>query len=393
MNSSLQDFFTPVNDEISHQKTDYNSSQIGFSISSYFTHFPDLEDIDIAIFGVMDDRNSINNQGCSLAADVFRQNFYPLYEGFQKPKIADLGNIKAGKSVTDTYAAVRIVVEELIRQGVLPIVIGGGQDLTYAQYQAYEKLEQKVDLVVIDSRLDINEDIQNTRETTSQSFLSKILLHEPNYLFNLSNIGYQSYFVSQESIKVLDKLYFDSYRLGVFKGNIEYSEPVLRNADLISFDMGAIRSADACANANASPSGFYGEEACQICRYAGINDKLSSIGFYEFNPAYDKNGQTAILLSQMVWYFIDGFYNRKKDFPLQPQSAYVIYRTSLKEENYEVVFIKSKKTDRWWMQVPYPNTKSVNERYHMVPCSYEDYKVAIDGDMPDLWWRTYQKLI
>jgi hypothetical protein len=219
------------------------------------------------------------------------------------------------------------------------------------------------------------------------------LLHEPNYLFNLSTIGYQSYFVSQESIKVLDKLYFDSYRLGAFKGNIEYSEPVLRNADLISFDMGAIRSSDAGANANASPSGFYGEEACQICRYAGMNDKLSSIGFYEFNPAYDKNGQTAILLSQMIWYFIDGFYNRKKDFPLQPQSAYVIYRTSLKEENYEVVFIKSKKTDRWWMQVPYPNTKSVNERFHMVPCSYEDYKVAIEGDMPDLWWRTYQKLI
>lgn len=393
MNSSLQDFFSPVNDEISHQKADYNSSQIGFSINSYFNHFPDLEEIDIAIFGVMDDRNAINNLGCSLGPDVFRQYFYPLYEGFKKPKIADLGNIKAGESITDTYAAVRAVVEELVKQGVLPIVIGGGQDLTYAQYQAYEKLEQKVDLVVVDSRFDLNEDPPNTRETTSQSFLSKILLHEPNYLFNLSTIGYQSYFVSQESIKVLDKLYFDSYRLGAFKGNIEYSEPVLRNADLISFDMGAIRSSDAGANANASPSGFYGEEACQICRYAGMNDKLSSIGFYEFNPAYDKNGQTSILLSQMIWYFIDGFYNRKKDFPLQPQSAYVIYRTSLKEENYEVVFIKSKKTDRWWMQVPYPNTKSVNERFHMVPCSYEDYKVAIEGDMPDLWWRTYQKLI
>lgn len=393
MNSSLQDFFSPVNDEISQQKVDYNSSQIGFSINSYFKHFPDLEEIDIAIFGVLDDRNSINNLGCSLGPDVFRQYFYPLYEGFQKPKIADLGNIKAGESVTDTYAAVKAVVEELIKQGVLPIVIGGGQDLTYAQYQAYEKLEQKVDLVVVDSRFDLNEDPLNSRETTSQSFLSKILLHQPNFLFNLSTIGYQSYFVSQESIKVLDKLYFDSYRLGVFKGNIEYSEPVLRNADLISFDMGAIRSSDAGANANASPSGFFGEEACQICRYAGMNDKLSSIGFYEFNPAYDKNGQTAILLSQMIWYFIDGFYNRKKDFPLQPQSAYVIYRTSLKEENYEVVFIKSKKTDRWWMQVPYPNTKSVNERFHMVPCSYDDYKVAIDGDMPDLWWRTYQKLI
>lgn len=393
MNISLQDFFSPVNDEINNPKTDYDSGQLGFSIQRYSVEFPSLEDIDIAFFGVMDDRNSIDNLGCSLGADVFREHFYPLYEGFDKSNIADLGNIKAGENVIDTYIAVKTVVEELIKQGVFPIIIGGGQDLTYAQYMAYEKLEQKVDLVVIDSKLDLYEDDVNYRETSSISYLNKILIHEPNYLFNFSNIGYQKYFVSPESIKVLDKLYFDSYRLGEFKANIERSEPILRNADLISFDMGAIRSSDACANANASPNGFYGEEACQICRYAGMNDKLSSIGFYEFNPAYDKNGQTAALLSQMVWYFIDGFYSRKKDFPLQPKSAYVVYRTSLKEEAHEVVFVKSKKTDRWWMQVPYPNTKSLNERFHLVPCCYNDYKTAIDGDMPDLWWKTYQKLI
>lgn len=392
MNMSLQDFFTALDKETIHQKKQYNSSQMGFSIRSYFTEFPTLEDIDIAIIGVMDDRQAINNQGCALAADHVRQHFYPLYESSHKIKIADLGNIKAGATVTDTYIALKTVVEELVKQNILPIIIGGGQDLTYAQYHAYEKLEQKVDLVIIDSKFDLEEDEPAAKETTSQSFLSRVLLHQPNYLFNLSNIGYQSHFVSQESLQVMDKLYFDSYRLGAFKGNIEYVEPVVRNADLVSFDMGAIRSSDACANANASPNGFYGEEACQICRYAGMNDKLSSIGFYEFNPAYDQNGQTAALLSQMVWYFIDGYYNRKNDLPLQPKSAYIVYRTSLKEDDHEVVFVKSKKTDRWWMQVPYPNTKSLNERYHMVPCSYEDYKIAIEGEMPDLWWRTYQKL-
>lgn len=160
--------------------------------------------------------------------------------------------------------------------------------------------------------------MEGSKETTSQSYLSKILLHDPNYLFNFSNIGYQSYFVSQESVTVLDKLYFDTYRLGVFRGNIERAEPIVRNADLLSFDIGAIRSSDAGANPNASPNGFYAEEACQICRYAGMNDKLSSIGFYEFNPAYDSNGQTAALLAQMIWCFIDGFYNRKRIFHCNP---------------------------------------------------------------------------
>jgi hypothetical protein len=191
----------------------------------------------------------------------------------------------------------------------------------------------------------------------------------------------------------MDKLFFDVHRLGELTKQIQVVEPIIRNASMVSFDMGAIRSSDAVANANATPNGFYGEEACQICRYAGFNDKLTSIGFYEFNPAYDHNGQTAILLSQMIWYFIDGFYNRKKDFPLHPRSQYLIYKTSLKHNDHELVFVKSKKSDRWWMQVPYPNNGSKNERSHLVPCRYDDYNLAVSGEMPDLWWRTYQKLV
>jgi hypothetical protein len=191
----------------------------------------------------------------------------------------------------------------------------------------------------------------------------------------------------------MEKLYFDVNRLGDVYGRINMTEPIIRNASMISFDISAIRSSDAGANANASPNGFYGEEACQMCRYAGMNDKLSSIGFYEFNPAFDQNGQTAILMAQMLWYFVDGFYNRKKDFPLQPKSQYLIYRAPLKDNMHELIFVKSKKTDRWWMQVPYPSGKTKNERYHLVPCRYEDYQTAVDGEMPDLWWRTYQKLV
>src|SRR5690606_1183267 len=127
----------------------------------------------------------------------------------------------------------------------------------------------------------------------------KIFLHQPNYLFNFSNLGYQTYFVNQDSLRVMDKLFFDAQRLGEISGAIHLAEPAIRNANMISFDISSIRSSDAVANVNASPNGFYGEEACQITRYAGYNDKLSSIGFYEFNPAYDQNGQTAMLLAQM----------------------------------------------------------------------------------------------
>ena len=391
---SLTDFFSPVDLTKIAPKKGYYTSQLGDKIVKHTDQFPDLEvKFDIAIVGVQDDRNSIDNSGCGLGPDYVREKLYQLNEGGYDTRIVDLGNIKAGATVTDTYFALKTVVAELIKNDVIPIIIGGGQDLTYAQYMGYEDLEQKVDLVVIDSHFDLEDDTTpESIETTSTSYLNKIFLHEPNYLFNFSNLGYQTYFTSQDGLRMMEKLFFDAHRLGALSGQVNYAEPVIRNANMVSFDINAIRSSDAMANANATPNGFYGEEACQLARYAGFNDKLTSIGFYEFNPAYDNNGQTAMLLAQMIWYFMDGVYNRKKDFPLNPKSQYLIYKTSLKHDEHELVFVKSKKTDRWWMQVPYPTGGSKNERSHLVPCSYDDYKIAISGEMPDLWWRTYQKL-
>ncbi|MES2395934.1 MAG: formimidoylglutamase, partial [Bacteroidota bacterium] len=288
------------------------------------------------------------------------------------------------------YFAVTDVLSQLLKKNIIPIVIGGGQDLTYCNYAAYKTLEQTINIVAIDSCFDIGD---GDKELNSQSYLSKIILHKPNILFNYSNVGYQTYFVEQNAIELMNKLYFDSHRLGQVRANMENVEPIVRNADVVSFDISSVRQSDAPGNGNASPNGFHGEEACQIARYAGLSDKLSSIGFYEINPAFDTNKQTAHLVAQMIWYFIDGFYNRKQDYPIVDKSEYTKYRVSIKDHNHEIVFYKSNKSDRWWMDVPYPINHQIKyERHHMVPCSYTDYETACQDEMPDRWWQTYQKL-
>lgn len=390
--SDLKDFLTPINTSQFKPLEGYYTSNIGASIDSYETAFPVLEGVNLALVGVMDDRNSVRNEGCAKAPDQIREEFYRLNKGAFDLKIADLGNVMAGATIRDTYIALKTILIELIKINVVPIIIGGGQDLTYAQYWAYEELGRKVDLVVIDSRFDL-EAKEGTETMNSGSYLNNIILHEPNYLFNYSNIGYQTYFVNQESINLMQKLYFDIHRLGEFSNNIQESEPIVRNADLLSVDVSAIKQADAPANANASPNGFYGEDICQIMRYAGMSDKLTSVGLYEMNPNYDERGQTAKLLAQMIWCFIDGYYSRKNDLPEKSKKDFVKYRATFKDTQYEVVFYKSKKSDRWWMQIPYPNNKTKNERYHLVPCSYNDYQIACNGDMPDRWWKNFQKLI
>jgi len=392
---SLSVFFTPISVKELTPDTGYFSSQVGASIRAYDAEFPDLEDDrpDLALFGVLDDRMAMGNAGCAAAADAVRKPFYTLYQGDYRLRLADLGNIVAGEAVSDTYVAVRTVCSELIKAGIVPIIIGGGHDITYAQYLAYESLEQKVEVAVVDPRFDLDQDHTETAPLNSQTFLNHIVLHEPDYLFNLSNLAYQSYFVSKESVAMYEKLYFTAMRLGLMAGKIDQVEPVIRAADMLSFDISAIRFSDAPGSAHTTPNGLFGDEACQVCRYAGMSDKLTSIGFYEYNPLYDNRGQTALLLAQMIWYFIEGYYNRKHDAPLVPKSAYITYRTTIMDDAYELVFVKSKKSDRWWMQVPYSGSKSVNERYYLVPCRYEDYQTAVSGEMPDLWWKTHQKLV
>ncbi len=353
--------------------------------------FPDIDDVDIALVGVNEGRASVDNLHCSKAPDAVRKYLYALYKPDFNLKIIDLGNIKPGKTLNDTYYAFRDVVATLLKKNIVPIIIGGGQDLTFANYLAYESIGKIINIVTVDPAFDLGD---TESPLTSKTYLNKIITHQPSYLFNFSNIGYQSYFVDSGAIDLMKKLYFDTYRLGSVQSDIEEVEPMVRNADMISVDISSVRQSDAPGNGNASPNGFYGEELCRIMRYAGLSDKLSSIGIYELNPEKDNNGQTAHLAAQAVWYFIDGFYNRKFDFPVKDKKDYIKYRVVIKELQNEIVYYKSKKSDRWWMEVPCPTKlKSKYERHYLVPCSYKDYQTAMKEEIPDRWWQAYQKLM
>jgi formiminoglutamase len=386
---TLSELLVPLNSRFGEIGT--GKSELGNIIVKHISEksFPDIEGFHIAIIGVGEERGAVRNAGCGAAADHVREKLYELKSADYPNKILDLGNIRLGESLNDTYAAVTMVMVDLLKEGILPVIIGGSQDLTFAQYSAYQKLEQTVNIVAVDPTFDLGSTDQPVNATT---YLGKIVLHEPNFLFNFSNIGYQTYFVGHEQIELMHRLYFDAYRLGQVQNDIEEVEPVVRNADILSFDMSAVRQSDAPGNGNATPNGFYGEEACRIIRYAGMSDKLTSCGIYEINPRFDHNYQTSHLAAQMIWYLIEGFYNRKKDVPLKSKNGFVKYRVALTKDDQEIVFYKSNKSERWWMEVPYPVNKIRYQRHHLIPCSYKDYEIAMKEEMPDRWWQALQKL-
>lgn len=389
----ISSYFKPVPDILLPHVAAHTGKRLG---EVFVTHtaengFPDLSGIDLAIIGVDEDRNAVDNQGCAMASVSVREYLYRLLPGNYNTAVADLGDIMRGDAVEDTYFALTAVVEALLELKIIPLVIGGGQDLTYAMYRAYKNRKSIINIAAVDSIFDLGE---SEDKLNSRSYLSHIILHKPNYLFNYTNIGYQTYFVEQGAIDLMRNLFFDIYRLGVLHPDITQAEPLVRNADLFSFDMSAIRQSDAPGNANATPNGFYGEEACQMVRYAGMSDKITSAGFFEMNPSLDRNGQTAHLLAQMIWYFIDGFYHRQDDHPLAGSENHIRYTVQVTDFDDGIVFYKSKATDRWWMEIKCPdNIREKYLRHYIVPCSTADYQTALADEIPDRWWQAYQKLM
>ncbi|MCK5814745.1 MAG: formimidoylglutamase [Flavobacteriaceae bacterium] len=383
------DYLFPVDDSVMAHAMLLSEKTLShiIRIHSKQNGIPDLEHIRMAIIGVEEDRGAVDNVGTGYGLNEVRKELYQLFPGSWDANLADLGTIPKGNSISDTYFALKGITADLIKLNIIPIIIGGGQDLTYANYRGYDQLEQMVNIVSVDNKFDFGS-IQDG--VSSQSYLSSIVMEKPNNLFNFSNIGYQTFFNSQEEIDLVNDLFFDAFRLGEVANNIELAEPVLRDADIISIDIGVVRKSEAPGNNNATPNGFYGDDLCAISRYAGISDKVTSFGIYEYNPTLDQQNQTAQLIAQAIWYFVEGVSCRANDFPFGTKETYQKFIIPIDEEVLN--FYKSDKTGRWWMEI---NLKKNNkyQRHSLIPCTYQDYLNANKQEIPERWHKTLKKAI
>ncbi|MBS1535771.1 MAG: formimidoylglutamase [Bacteroidetes bacterium] len=376
-------FLEPVADEIQNLVKELSSQQLGRKIVFHTQDdFPDLDQIKLAIIGVSENRGGFV---VDFELTHFRNEFYRLYPGNWEASIADLGDILPGSTKSDTYFALQQVVSTLLKRRIIPIVIGGTQDLTYPLYRAYDQLEQMVNLVSIDNRFDFGKEEESI---SAQSYLTKIVLDEPNNLFNFCNIGYQTYFNSQEEIDLIEKLFFDAYRLGDISGDITLSEPVFRDADIVSLDLTSVKSSDSGNFISFMPNGFTGKEICALSRYSGLSDKVSMFGIFNHHGT----AQEAVLLAQIVWYFIEGFHYRSNEYPFGSKDNYVRYIVPLDED--ELVFFRSDKTERWWIEIPYISSGNNKlKKSALLPCSYEEYLKACNHEIPERWWKAQRKNI
>lgn len=361
----LEAFFDPV-DESVWAPFRQSEDLIGGRIAVHGHTFPNMKQVQVAIVGA------------GYPADEVRKRLYGLSWRFDGLQVADLGNLILSGDAGSRQFAMSEAVGELLNAGVKVLVIGHDPALIYGYYRAYRQTKEPVEVVKVSPNVDLEEGTP----------LRQILVDKPGYLFNIDFIGTQSYYINNQTAAVLDKMYFENHRLGEVRADIEEAEPILRSAHLMMFDMNACRYADAPGTVLQSPNGLYAEEAARLARYAGISNKLTSSYFYGLDPA-NPHPADHVLLAQMLWYFMDGLCARFNDHPVRNHSDFLIYRNRLSSTGHEIVFYKSRKSNRWWMEIPHP----YEQKWFFIGCSYKDYELVCNDEMPDRWWRAYQRLM
>ncbi|MEC4114490.1 formimidoylglutamase [Myroides pelagicus] len=378
----IYELLTPLSDELVDFIDGVPAQALGKKVTFFREkEFSDYSKYQIAIIGVQDNRGAGVDDLEVVDIGKIRKSLYALYPGNWDLRIIDLGDILAGDTIEDTYFALKCLTSDLIKHNVLPIVIGGGQDLTYGIYRGYNELHQLVNLVSIDAKLDI----AKGASLPVESFLSRIVLEEPVNLFNFANLGYQTFYNAQEEIDLIENLYFEAYRLGEVSSNIRIAEPVLRDADIVSLDLGSVKSGDSGNHRQFNPNGFDGKEICSLSRYAGLSDRVSCFGVFNYNNTRNE----ALLIAQILWYFIEGVNYRAGEYPFEKKESYFKYIVPI--EGYDdLVFYKSDVSGRWWVEIPvveFENNKGVS----LMPCNEEEYIMATKQEMPERWWKALKR--
>jgi arginase family enzyme len=340
-----------------------------------------LTDYDVAIIGVPEFR-ACYQSNLSHQIDVVRENLYLLNYFEKKIRIIDLGNLKLGNTISDTYYGLRDVIVELLLNKIVPVIVGGSHDLTYALCMAFEYLKQIYTLATIDYRIDMA--FETFEKVTSKNYLNTTIL-DSRFLFEYINLGHQACFSNADHSDIFESLFHDNIRLGLMRNNTKIAEPLLRDSDIISIDMAAVRHADAPGQLIVSPNGFNGEDLCQLAHYAGIGEKGKVFGLFEIASNFDQRNVTALLAAQTIWYFINALSIRPSEKPALHPQKFKQYFVAIDDLN-QMVFYKSAFTGRWWAEVPV-----LNESPIIIACSEDDYKNAMQGQIPDRWLKMFKK--
>lgn len=361
---------------ISDEKN-YHQYEIGYHVKFLEDDIYDFSNYDIAILGVKEARAAaMKNISSDMAPDEIRKDFYRLQIPNPMPRLIDLGNILDSEEVVDTYEKLEAVLNYIYKHDIPVIIIGGSQDLTYSQYVSYGSSTDKVNLAIVDERIDL---VKGQEAVTSDGYIQHLMACSHPQLSHLSIFGYQSYFTNYNLLDVIDSMGYEAIRLGQARYAVPQWNHIFRMADMVSIDISCVKQSDAPGRSMQSPNGFQSDELCQITRLCGMSSQVKSMGIYEVNPQFDIRHLTTQMVAHSLWYFLEGYTYRNEESPERTEQFdnFIVYMVEHSEFGSKPFhYWQSKLSGHWWVELPLEDTK---QRFY--PCSKADYDSSANGEL------------
>lgn len=359
--------FQPVKD-IEILARNLGSHHLGAGMDIFTNEFPVLKPGQIALLSLDSD----------YSHEWIRKHLYRLAYNFRGMAIADLGYVK---QPTQGTQSIRQVISDLLILGVFPIIIGGTGSAQIMDFVAGTDAAKPIrELTIIDEQV---------RFEGQNNYLGLLMGAGGSSKIHFNVVGCQAHFVPDIYHKVFPNHQLELLGLGRSRQDLAELEPLMRQSDLIQIHLSALRQTEAPAVKAGSPSGFTTEELCQLSRYAGLSDHLNALGIFDYFPPQDNSEQTAQVVAQLIWYFIDGYYNRTGKTPedRQQMTKYLVFSKVLGDS---IVFWKSRVSGRWWMQLLSSDGKQPAET-ELIPCTVKDYSLACQGEIPERLLKVLQR--
>jgi formiminoglutamase len=314
--SEAFDLCTPPADDLFLSRNDPNDPRVGDVIR---TDREEYATSHIVILGCPQDEGVRRNNGRVGAADApraIREQFYKLTTNNIRWNLFDLGDVDVSGSLEEVHDRLTSVVESVLRDGKRIIILGGGNDISYADGRAMANVFG-VDTwigVNIDSHLDVRIAEERNSGTPYRQLLDGKLIR-PDYFYE---VGYQSHFASPVYYDYIRSIGVNRISLELLRSraeaDIELKESIREKFighstslnTFFGFDMDAVRSADAPGTSAPSPLGLRAGEFIQLVKYAASLANTRIVEFSEMNPKFDIDGRTAKLVAIGMHRFCSG---------------------------------------------------------------------------------------
>lgn len=343
--------------------------------------FPNLNDVRVALVGVRETRATGQPHQRKQDLAAIRKSLYALYAGNWPNTIADLGDLPIGDTEPDSQRVLQDVAMELYKQNILLIAFGGSQENTLGLCAVFSQLKTYYNLCSIDYKFDFG---SHGMLIDNDSYMSNLIATRPNFLLNFCNLGYQSYFVAQEELDLMERLYFDAVRLGELHTDMKVAEPYLRDSDVVSIDLSSVVSRD-LGGGMTQVNGFSAHQICTLGRYVGLSDRVGLVSLNNIPQTLE----AAQLAAQTLWYVIEGLQHRANEYPFSTGDNCTKF--VVPHSDQALTFYQSSATERWWVLVPLKNNN--DKEYTLLPCTENDYIRSVEGIVPERWWRAVRRTV